>query len=541
MPKLAVKTEPAIPQWARYCRESLGEFYLALNPTYKYVPYQQEIIVPALEGLERGDYDRLMLFMPSRHAKSDVATKAFIPYFLARNPRKNVMLLCHTQPLANTFGSHVRNVMARDDKFKRIFPEVRIDNSNHAKDFFRTNRGNDFYAFGINAGVPGRGADLIDIDDPIRSMEDGLSEIVQDQLYETYKAVVKQRLQAGGKILICMTRWAIRDLAARILEDEGKNWKVLSIPAQPPDPNCKGCQDGAEHDCKGPFLWEEHYGRERYLEAKQDLFIWNSMWQQAPAPRLMQGFKESWLRFYVHKTDAAGRPNKTEYREDGSVLSEPVDWEHLMKRCNIYMFVDPAMGKDAAHDRTCMLLLAAGPERRFFLVDAVLDRLDPGERINKVIELCRKWRVHTVLYEEYALTADTYFLRLRLDDEDMSDKVNIISVGRKAIKGMNGGRLSKHDRILQLIPDFQEGRIWLPKRMSRICQDGTQIDIIQHFLSKEYLGYAGEGSIAHDDMLDCLSRLRDADFCPEFITRGNIDDDEVDYGYAGGGGSWETL
>lgn len=493
--------------------------------------------MPALEGLARGDYDRLALFMPSRHAKSDIATKAFIPWFIARNPLKNVILLSHTQPLANTFGSAIRDLMARDTRHRQIFPEIQIDNSTHAKDFFRTHQGNNFWAFGINAGVPGRGGDLVVIDDPISSMQDALSSVVQDQLEETYKAVVKQRLQAQGKVLLIMTRWAPRDIAARILEAEGTRWKVLAIPAQPPDPKCAECGDGLTHDCQGPFLWEEHRGREYYIEAKKDVFIWNAMYQQAPSPKLMQGFKENWLRFYVNKFDAQGRERQAEFREDGSVLSQPADFD-LIRKFNTYVFVDPALGKEAAHDRTCILVFAAGPERRLFLVDAVLDRLDPGERIKHLIRLARNWKPLQILYEEYALQADTYFLREALEAEGIHD-LAVTSVGRKGVAGLNGGRLKKGERIMQLAQDFEASRIWLPKRMVRRCADGSEIDIINYFITKEYLPWAGEDSVAHEDMLDCMSRLRDPDFMPMFVTRDNSDE-EFDYGPSQGGLSWEA-
>jgi hypothetical protein len=321
--------------------------------------------------------------------------------------------------------------------------------------------------------------------------------------------------------VLLMTRWAMRDIAARILEDEGRRWRVLALQAQEPNPaKCEGCAANLKvekpepHDCQAPYLWEEHYGRERYEEAKKDNYIWEAMWQQMPEPRMLIGFDAAWLEHMFY---------------------EPRDMEKIV-RYNAYMFVDPAMGKEAAHDRSAIMVVVAGPEKKMFLVDGVLDRLDPSERINHIIRLARIWKPKQVIYEEYALTADTHFLKLKCEQEDMTDLI-ITSVGRAAIKGMDGGRLKKHDRIMQLQPDFRDGRFWFPKKMERKLLDGSWFDIMSYFINREFLPYAGEGSIENDDMLDCLSRVHDPAVSMEFV-ESNKSIESFDNEAANG--SWEV-
>ena len=408
--------------------------------------------------------------------------------------------------------------MTRNEAHRQVFPDLRVDTSNHANDFFRTNQGGAFYAFGMDGGASGRRGDLVVIEDPIRNLQDALSETVQHELYNIYKGVIKDRLRPGGKILFIMTRWAVRDLAARILEDEGRKWKVLVIPAQIQEPD-------------GPYLWESHFGRDRYQEAKQDTYLWNAKWQQNPTPLMNQSFKLEWLRFYLPE----GHP--PEFYEDGSPKSISVATEKMF-RLNTYIFVDPALGKGAQHDRTCILVLAAGPERRLFLVDGVLDRLDPTERINHLVRLVRLWSPKSVAYEEYGMVSDTHFLQKRFEEEGI--ELQPISVGRKGIKGMDGGRLRKHDRLIQLIPDFRDGRIWLPKKMVRTLLDGTKFDIIRYAIEREILPYAGDGSVAHDEFLDTLSRIHDSQVFIEYTDRDDADADDVMDDYAGAGGSWEV-
>lgn len=530
---MPTKPQPSNDKLRALCENSLGNFYLAINPGYGYVPYQQERIIPAIESLIAGDFDRLMLFVPAGHAKTDIGTKALIPWYLGKNPHHNAMLLTHTYPLAKDFGSAIRNTMSRNPVHLQVFPKCRVDNSNRAADFFKTSQGNSFYAFGMDGGATGRRVDLMVMEDVIKDLAEGLSETIQHGLHQTYKAVLKDRLRPGGKILFIMTRWAVRDIAARILEEEGKRWKVLMLKAQEPDPDkCEGCREKQNpHDCTAPYLWESHFGKGRYEEAKADGYIWEAKWQQMPAPFQAQPFLQKWLRFYLPEGA------KTEFDEEGNKIAEPADFGKLVK-FNTYIFVDPALGKESRHDRTCILVLAAGPERRLFLVDAVLDRLDPGERINHLVRLVRLWRPQQVVYEEYGLAADTYFISERFVQEGI--EVMPTSVGRKGIRGMSGaagGRLSKSDRIMQLQSDFRDARIWLPRKMVRVLADGSKFDIIKYAIEREILPWAGEGSTQHDEFLDCLSRIHDPEVYLSHVERDDEEDHDVGYH---GRGSWEA-
>lgn len=532
--------KPAEPDWIQDCRDHLGAYYLVINKGWTYIHYQQEIIIPAVEALERGDFDRLMIFISPGHAKTEIATKALIPWYFGkkRNYGKNVILITRAADLGLAFGGHIRDVM-QSSTYHRIFPDVKILQSTRAKHYFKTTQRQEFMAFGTDGGITGNRADMVVMEDWIGNMQEAQGEDIQRHLYEDiYKAVVKDRLRPKGKLLFIMTRWGTRDVAARILDDEAERWKVLVIPAQEHE---DGCPDDAT--CQCAYLWESHFGRPFYDEFKfGDRQLWQAKWQQSPRPILNQGFQESWLRFWL---PASAKPM---YRDDPTggppmLYGLPTDYRKLFK-FNAYIFVDPAMGKEAAHDRTSIFVIVAGPEGRLFVVDGVLDRLDPGERIGALLRLCRKWRPKAIYYEEYALTADTYFLSRALESEGlaslpgMDGGVTVTSVGRKA-QHFSGGRLKKHDRIMQLVPDFRDGRIWLPLKLEYKQIDGNQIDIVSYFVNREYLPYAGDESIAHDDCLDCLSRVRDPDVYFDHMERQDEEYDE-EYGESGGSGSWES-
>src|SRR6185437_12329346 len=111
----------------------------------------------------------------------------------------------------------------------------------------------------------------------------------------------------------------------------------------------------------------------------------------------------------------------------------------------------------------------------------------------------------------------------------------------KAIRGMSGqagGRLSKSDRIMQLQSDFRDARLWFPKKMVRKLADGSNFEIMKYVIEREILPWAGEGSVAHDEFLDTLSRIHDPEV---YITHAEREADEIDHDTDWRGkGSWEA-
>src|ERR1700704_1427712 len=69
------------------------------------------IIADQLERVERGEIDRLMLLVPPRHGKSELASKRFPAFFLGRQPHRQFLSVSATAELAADFGRDVRNII----------------------------------------------------------------------------------------------------------------------------------------------------------------------------------------------------------------------------------------------------------------------------------------------------------------------------------------------------------------------------------------------------------------------------------------------
>lgn len=190
---------------ARQARKSLLSFTEYTNPLYKRARHH-ELIAQKLEAVERGEIDRLMIFMPPRHGKSELASKRFPAWCLGRQPRRQIIAASYNSDLANDFGRNVRNIVA-EPEFSQVFPKVSLAPDSQAANRMNTNHGGAYVAAGVGTAVTGRGADIALIDDPFKDREEADSERRRDVVWDWYRSTLFTRLMPGGKLVLiqCMT------------------------------------------------------------------------------------------------------------------------------------------------------------------------------------------------------------------------------------------------------------------------------------------------------------------------------------------------
>ncbi len=100
---------------------------------------------------------------------------------------------------------------------------------------WETSKGGGLRAVGVGAGVTGFGADLIIIDDPVKSRAEAESRAHREAVWDWFNDDLYTRLEPDGKIILIQTRWHEDDLAGRLLrqmhEGEGEEWTVVNLPA----------------------------------------------------------------------------------------------------------------------------------------------------------------------------------------------------------------------------------------------------------------------------------------------------------------------
>lgn len=123
------------------------------------------IIAEKLERVAEGDLKRLIICIPPRHSKSELASFLMPAWFLGRNPKLKIIQATHNSELAVRFGRKVRDLID-DPHYKEIFPDTKLKDDNKGAGNWQTSSGGEYFAAGVGAAVTGRGADLFVIDDP---------------------------------------------------------------------------------------------------------------------------------------------------------------------------------------------------------------------------------------------------------------------------------------------------------------------------------------------------------------------------------------
>ena len=228
-------------------RENLIDFTKYTLPKYYADPFHH-LVAQKLEAVERGEIKRLMLFAPPRHGKSELSTRRFPAYFMARNPDKNIISASYNADFATGFGRNVRDII-KSKQFGTLFPDVTIRSDQRAADDWQLDQGGQYYAVGVGSGTTGKGAHLFLIDDPIKDRKEVNSASFRQDQWDWYRDVVYTRLEEDAAIVLTLTRWHYDDIAGRLIElmNDGKGlpWEILYLPALPYTKKIKR-DDGAD-------------------------------------------------------------------------------------------------------------------------------------------------------------------------------------------------------------------------------------------------------------------------------------------------------
>lgn len=274
---VVAKTRPAL------ARASFRHFVLQTMRSYQEARHHR-LIMNALTLLEQGVITRLIINMPPRHGKSELVSVRFPAWFLGRHPDQDIIHVSYGSDLSNDFSRRVRALVRDDLTYRSLFPKLELDPERQRVNDWRLLNGGGFRSVGTGGGISGHGADLLIIDDPHKEGE--LTPTVLNQVFEWYSSGARTRLMPGGKILICMTRWDLRDLVGQVVRVANKSaeadqWHILELPG------LIETEDQAARDplgrAVGEALWPEWYPPEtlRSFKALSDAHF-AALFQQDP-------------------------------------------------------------------------------------------------------------------------------------------------------------------------------------------------------------------------------------------------------------------
>ena len=177
-------------------------------------------------------------------------------------------------------------------------------------------------------------------------------------------------------------------------------------------------------------------------------------------------------------------------------------WDPLVfENLNRLILVDPADSVKKKSDYTTMWVIGLGADRNFYIIDMIHDKMSLTTRTNALFSLHQKYRPQLhVFYEKVGMQADIQHFEYVMAERNY--RFPIYPVGARTAKGL---------RIEALEPLFRNGRVYMPEAIWRKNWEGDTVNVIDEFIHQEYLPFP---YVAHDDMLDCLSKLQDEQVIP---------------------------
>lgn len=245
--------------------------------------------------------NRLMVFVPPQHGKSEIVSRKFPAWALGYNPKIKIVGTSYAVSLAHGFSRAIQRTIDSTE-YREVFPATFLNSqsvANDAKrgylrniDIFETVGHGGFYkAVGIGGGLTGTPVDLGIIDDPVKDALEAASPTYRERVWSWYTDVFLTRLHNNSKIVFIMTRWHEDDLAGRLLDREPDKWTVVCIPAIREDMEQK--EDPRRI---GEALWEERHSLERLKEAEQQSpRTFAALYQQHPTVDGGNIIKREWF------------------------------------------------------------------------------------------------------------------------------------------------------------------------------------------------------------------------------------------------------
>lgn len=315
----------------------------------------------ALERVAADEADRLMIFVPPQHGKSQIGTIRFPVYMMERDPTLRVITGSYNQRLANGFSRASRRLAKSRG--------LHLSRDAQAVDRWELEEGGSYSAFGVGNGT-GSPCDLLFIDDPVKGRLQANSPAFRQACIEWWEEVLYARLAPGAKVVLIMTRWHEEDLAGYLLEKmksgEGDQWEVISLPAIAEEDNDPLGRAIGETFRRGRFTQEQIERKRRNTSAH----AWASLYQQRPTAKEGDMFKpDSWPVVGPLAPDqpAIGR---VRYWDLGGSDSLTADYS-----------VGLLMARLRARKEA-----GAGAADEYVVEDVVRGRWSPAERNQKIVE-----------------------------------------------------------------------------------------------------------------------------------------------------------
>lgn len=273
-------------------RRSLAGFVEYTYPTYRF-NWHHKYLCSVLDEFIAGKIQKLMVFMPPQHGKSELTTRRMPAKILGDRPDTRIAIASYSSTFAKSFNMDIQRIIDSDE-YNNIYPDTVLSGSKvvdsesgwlrNSQTFEIVNHKGSCKFTGVEGGsLTGNPVDVFILDDPYSSREDALSNATNESVWSFYINVARMRMHNKTQELVVLTRWHEDDVAARLLREE-KDWTVISFPAIKDKEHAGNKNDPRKI---GDALWPEHLNVEKLLHIKRiSPVTFDASYQQNPrAPK----------------------------------------------------------------------------------------------------------------------------------------------------------------------------------------------------------------------------------------------------------------
>lgn len=435
------------------------------------------------------------------HGKSEILSFALIIQDILNDPNNTIGIFSHTAPLAKQFLRLIKTELEVNDELKDLFPEIFYREPHRQAPKWSENEGIivkrrsnrkecTVESWGLVDGQPtSKRFTILHYDDVVS----------RDQTSEYMTANTKQELENSFALTasdpmiarIIGTPQEIGDVICQLIDE--KKFPLRHHPA-------------ADDNGQPVFFSENKLADFKDKMSPKVFALQFLLDPKAAQDAHAIGFLSEWWQTY------------------------PAD-SFSINSLNLYILVDPAGRSPDANSLYALWVVGCGADRKWRIIDGVLDNLDLAQRTEILFEMMRKYpRTLKVIYEQQAMQADVEHIR------EVQQRENFIFPLQAAT-----GIRNKDGRIERLIPKYRHGDVLVPERLMYRNKAGVNIDIIKRFRDVEFAKWPFNPS--YRDQLDALSRICDEAECnfvyPVRYGEGRSVEGAWDQtGKLDGGGSW---
>jgi predicted phage terminase large subunit-like protein len=430
-----------------------GNFYAQHEPAAHH-----QVIIEALEAVERGDIRRLMILAPPGSAKSTYVSRMFATWYLLKHPEQLLICASNTESLAVETLNRDRRTICLDPLWIELgaVTGAALDDKASALHHFRTTRGGGIFAAGVGSSITGQRATAgLLLDDPVIDVAHASSATRLSQDFEWYTQVWRQRGTPSSFEIIVSTRWSAQDIPGRLLErqkrgDEEPPWHVLRLPM------LADSGDDPMGRVLGEPLWPAWYRDEQIADARRNTTLWLSQYQQTPPNE-----SGTWLggRDVLRYEDQAPR--------------------HLTR----FLVADIALSEVSSADWTVVAEVGIDKDRNLWVLDVRRFRASPDHIAEAVAKMHRDHIAELVIDDD---NSSKLFKTLLIERARRGARLPAVHL--MPLRGRN-----KEDRAGALRALFSQGRV-------RILRGDWNAD-----LEYELLTFPSASTTDHDDQVDALS------------------------------------